>query len=152
MPCGCLALRRVLACHVVGERVGPQTVRIGVHDSGVDRDGARPSGRRVLLFPLAFLLFAIPAGEFLVPVLMDWTADFTVAAIRWSGVPVFREGNHFALPSGNWSIVEACSGIRYLVASVMIGTIYAALAYRSAKRRAALLVASIVVPIVANWL
>src|SRR5215831_16982079 len=107
---------------------------------------------RVLLFPLAFLLFAIPAGEFLVPVLMDWTADFTVAAIRWSGVPVFREGNHFALPSGNWSIVEACSGIRYLVASVMVGTIYAALAYRSVKLRAAFLVASIVVPIVANWL
>ena len=107
---------------------------------------------RILAFPLAFLLFAIPAGEFLVPVLMDWTADFTVAAIRWSGVPVFREGNHFALPSGNWSIVEACSGIRYLVASVMVGTIYAALAYRSAKRRAAFLAASIVVPIVANWL
>jgi exosortase A len=107
---------------------------------------------RILAFPLAFLLFAVPAGEFLVPVLMDWTADFTVAAIRWSGVPVFREGNHFALPSGNWSIVEACSGIRYLVASVMIGTIYAALAYRSAKRRVAFLAASIAVPIVANWL
>ena len=107
---------------------------------------------RVLMFPLAFLLFAIPAGEFLVPVLMDWTADFTVAAIRWSGVPVFREGNHFALPSGNWSIVEACSGIRYLVASVMVGTIYAALAYRSVMRRAAFLAAAIVVPIVANWL
>jgi exosortase A len=107
---------------------------------------------RILAFPLAFFLFAVPAGEFLVPVLMDWTADFTVAAIRWSGVPVFREGNHFALPTGNWSIVEACSGIRYLVASVMVGTIYAALAYRSAKRRAAFLAASIAVPIVANWL
>ena len=107
---------------------------------------------RILAFPLAFLLFAVPAGEFLVPVLMDWTADFTVAAIRWSGVPVFREGNHFALPSGNWSIVEACSGIRYLVASVMVGTIYAALAYRSTKRRVAFLAASIAVPIVANWL
>ena len=107
---------------------------------------------RILAFPLAFLLFAIPAGEFLVPVLMDWTADFTVAAIRWSGVPVFREGNHFALPSGNWSIVEACSGIRYLVASVMVGTIYAAIAYRSAKRRVAFLAESIAVTIVAKWL
>jgi exosortase A len=107
---------------------------------------------RVLLFPLVFFLFAIPAGEFLVPVLMDWTADFTVAAIRWSGVPVYREANHFTLPTGNWSVVEACSGVRYLIASVMVGTIYAALAYRSARRRAAFIAASILVPIVANWL
>lgn len=107
---------------------------------------------RVLLFPLAFLLFAIPAGEFLVPVLLDWTADFTVAAIRWSGVPVYREANHFSLPTGNWSIVEACSGVRYLIASVMVGTIYAAIAYRSARCRAAFLAASIMVPILANWL
>ncbi len=107
---------------------------------------------RALLFPLAFLLFAIPAGEFLVPTLMDWTADFTVAAIRWSGVPVYREANHFTLPTGSWSIVDACSGVRYLIASVMVGTIYAALAYRSARRRAAFLAASILVPILANWL
>jgi exosortase A len=107
---------------------------------------------RALLFPLAFFLFAIPAGEFLVPVLMEWTANFTVAAIRWSGVPVYREANHFALPSGNWSIVEACSGVRYLIASVMVGTIYAAIAYRSVRRRAAFVAASIVVPIIANWL
>jgi exosortase A len=107
---------------------------------------------RVLLFPLAFLLFAIPAGEFLVPTLMDWTADFTVAAIRGSGVPVYREANHFTLPTGSWSIVDACSGVRYLIASVMVGTIYAALSYRSARRRAAFLAASILVPIIANWL
>jgi exosortase A len=107
---------------------------------------------RILAFPLAFLLFAVPAGEFLIPVLMDWTADFTVAAIRWSGVPVYREGNLITLPTGSWLVAEACSGIRYLIASVMVGTIYAALGYRSLPRRAAFLAASIVVPIVANWL
>ena len=31
---------------------------------------------RALLFPLAFLFFAVPFGDFLVPPLMDWTADF----------------------------------------------------------------------------
>jgi exosortase A len=106
---------------------------------------------RVLVFPLAFLLFAVPAGEFLVPTLVDWTADFTVNALRLSGVPVYREANQFVIPSGSWSVVDACSGIRYAIASVMVGTIYAALAYRSARRRAAFVAASILVPIVANW-
>ena len=94
----------------------------------------------------------MPAGEIFVPTLIDWTADFTVSALRWSGVPVYREANHFIIPSGAWSVVEACSGIRYIIASVMVGTIYAAVAYRSAGRRAAFLAASVLVPIVANWL
>ena len=107
---------------------------------------------RALAFPIAFLLFAIPAGEVFVPTLIDWTADFTVAALRWTGVPVYREANHFIIPSGAWSVVEACSGIRYIIASVMIGTIYAAVAYQTVRRRAAFILASILVPIVANWL
>src|SRR5215831_520962 len=65
------------------------------------------AGRRVALalaFPLAFLFFGVPLGESLIPGLMDWTADFTVAALRLSGIPVFREGTFFTIPSGNWSV------------------------------------------------
>lgn len=107
---------------------------------------------RAASFPLAFLLFAVPFGEIFVPTLIDWTANFTVSALRWSGVPVYREANLFIIPSGAWSVVEACSGIRYIIASVMIGTIYSALAYRSTWRRTIFMAAAILVPIVANWL
>src|SRR5690349_8739025 len=107
---------------------------------------------RATLLPLAFLLFAVPFGEIFVPTLIEWTANFTVSALRWSGVPVYREANMFIIPSGAWSVVETCSGIRYIIASVMIGTIYSALAYRSTRRRAMFMAAAILVPIVANWL
>ncbi len=107
---------------------------------------------RVLGIPLAFLFFAVPFGDFLVPTMMDWTANFAIAAIRASGVPVFREGNFFTIPNGRWSVVEACSGIRYLIASLMVGSLYAYLSYRSTTRRIAFVAATIVVPIVANWL
>jgi exosortase A len=80
---------------------------------------------RAMLFPLAFLFFAVPIGEFLLPQLMEWTADFTVFALRLSGVPVYREGLRFVIPSGTWSVVEACSGVRYLLASGMVGTLFA---------------------------
>lgn len=107
---------------------------------------------RAFAIPLAFLFFAVPFGEFLVPILMDWTADFVVYAIRLSGVPVWREANYFVIPTGYWSVVEACSGLRYLIASLMVGCLYAYLSYRSVKRRAMFIAASIAVPIVANWL
>jgi exosortase A len=102
--------------------------------------------------PLAFLFFAVPIGEFLMPTLIDWTADFTVAALRASTIPVYREGNFFTIPSGNWSVVEACSGLRYLIASFMVGCLYAYLSYRSPLRRVAFITASIIVPIIANWM
>lgn len=107
---------------------------------------------RVLAFPLAFLFFAVPFGEFTQPVLMDWTADFTVAALRATGVPVYREGLNFVIPSGNWSVVEACSGVRYLIASFMVGTLFAYLNYRSTRRRLIFMGVAILVPVVANWL
>jgi exosortase A len=106
---------------------------------------------RAIAFPLAFLFFAVPFGEFLVPTLIDWTADVTVRAVAASGVPVYREGTHFVIPSGRWSVVEACSGIRYLIASLMLGSLYAWLVYRSARKRLLFIVAAIVVPLVANW-
>ena len=107
---------------------------------------------RVLAFPIAFLLFAVPFGEIFVPTMIEWTANFTVAALRFSGVPVYREVNKFVIPTGSWSVVDACSGVRYVIASLMVGTLFAAIAYRSWRRRALFVAASILVPIVANWL
>ena len=106
---------------------------------------------KVILFPLAFLFFAVPFGEFLLPQLMSWTADFTVSALRASGIPVFREGMHFVIPNGSWSVVEACSGVRYLIASFMVGTLFAYLNYRSTRRRLIFAAVALLVPIVANW-
>ena len=107
---------------------------------------------KVLAFPLLFLFFAVPVGDFLLPQLMEWTADFTVLALRLTGIPVFREGQNFVIPSGNWSVVEACSGVRYLIASLTVGTLYAYLTYTSLKRRLVFILVSLLTPILANWL
>ncbi len=103
-----------------------------------------------LAFPLAYLLLAVPFGDELVPPLIDFTADFTVMALQLTGIPVYREGNFFTIPSGNWSVVEACSGLRYLIASFTLGTLYAYLTYRSLKRRLTFIALSVIVPIIAN--
>jgi exosortase A len=105
-----------------------------------------------IALPLAFLFFSVPFGDFVMPRMMEWTADFTVTALRLSGIPVYREGLQFVLPSGNWSVVEACSGIRYLIASITVGTLFAYLNFYSLKRRAAFIALAVAVPIVANWL
>ena len=103
-------------------------------------------------FPLLFLLFAVPFGEVFVGPLIQHTADFTVWAVQATGIPVLRNGTRFELPTGSWSVVEACSGIRYLISSITLGCLYAYLTYRSNLRRAVFIGMAILVPIVANWL
>ncbi|MEO8187735.1 MAG: exosortase A [Burkholderiaceae bacterium] len=107
---------------------------------------------RQLTFPLGFLFFAVPFGEGLLPVLMEWTADFTVGALRVTGIPVYREGNYFILPSGSWSVVEACSGVRYLIAASMVGCLFAWLHYRASIKRVVFVCLALAVALVSNWL
>ncbi|HEY1042888.1 MAG TPA: exosortase A [Telluria sp.] len=105
---------------------------------------------RALAFPLAFIMLAVPFGDALIPPLIDLTADFTVNALVATGIPVLREGTQFTIPSGRWSVVEACSGVRYLIASISLGFLFAHLNYRSRVRQAVFVLLSAVVPIVAN--
>ncbi|MBK9704133.1 MAG: exosortase [Betaproteobacteria bacterium] len=57
----------------------------------------------------------------------------------------------FVIPTGSWSVVEACSGVRYLIASLMVGTLFAYLTYQSLSRRLAFVAVSFLVPVLANW-
>lgn len=107
---------------------------------------------RRAVFPLAFMFFAWPFGEVFIPYLIDLTADFTVLALRLSGVPVFREGNNFVIPSGQWSVVHECSGVNYLLVSLFAGSLFGYLNFRSNRRRWVFLALALVVPIIANWL
>jgi exosortase A len=112
-------------------------------------------GRAILLsvlFPLLFLFFAVPLGQELIPMMMDFTAQFTIGLIRLVDIPVYQDGLFFSLPSGNWSVVEECSGVRYLIASLSLGTIYAYISYTSLKKRSLFILFAILVPILANGL
>lgn len=105
---------------------------------------------RAFLFPVVYLYFAVPEGDFLVPYLQDWTAQVLVAMLRISNVPVYLEGRHLAIPSGNFVVAEACSGINYLIAAISVGSMFAYLRYESVARRIAFMLLAIVVPLVAN--
>lgn len=107
---------------------------------------------RTIMFPLGFLFAAVPMGEGLIMPLTNLTANSAEFLIRATGVPLLREGNFLTLPTGKWSVVEACSGIRYLIASVTLGLVYAYLAYQRWWKRALFVAAAVMVPIAANSL
>jgi exosortase A len=105
---------------------------------------------RGALFPLLFLLFAVPFGEFLIPPLQDFTALFTVRALQLSGIPVFLEGLYIQIPAGTFEVAAACAGARFLITSVTLGALVANQFYQQTWRRVLFMTLAVVVPIIAN--
>ncbi len=107
---------------------------------------------KVIAFPLCFLLLAVPFGDMFIAPLINFTTDFTVTALQLTGIPVLRNGSSFTIPSGNWSVVDACSGVRYLISSFTLGCLFAYLTYTGWKKRLLLIIASLIIPVIANGL
>lgn len=105
---------------------------------------------RQIAFPLLFILFCIPVGEELVPFLQQIAAKFSVVLLELSGIPVFRSGLYIEIPKGRFLVAEACSGISFFIASLVIGCLYSYLNLRSPWRRGAFVLLSVIFPVAAN--
>lgn len=105
---------------------------------------------RALIGPLLFLVFLVPFGAFLTPALQAFTARFIEVGLRVLGVPHLVTDMTIEIPEGTFYVAEACAGLRFLIAAVAFGVFFALLNYRSPGRRVAFMVASCLVPVVAN--
>jgi exosortase A len=105
---------------------------------------------RWILFPLFYLYFAVPYGEFLIAPLQDFTAEFVVRALRMVDIPVYLDGIFIYIPTGTFEVAEACAGLRFLLTSFALGLLISHLLYRQFWRRALFVGLSLAVPIVAN--
>ncbi|MCX6403829.1 MAG: exosortase, partial [Actinobacteria bacterium] len=103
-------------------------------------------------FPIGFLIFMLPIGTNFIPSLTNWTADFLEIALKITNIPAYREEADFVLPTGRWSVIAACSGLRYLVASVMLSTLFAYLNFRTAWKGILFILIATICSIVANWI
>lgn len=105
---------------------------------------------RQIWFPLLFILFSVPVGEEFMPQFQAITADIAIAILQLIGVPVYRDGLYITVPNGHFVVAEACSGVRFFIACVVLGTAYAYLNFVSRWRALAFALFSVVLPIVAN--
>jgi exosortase len=97
-----------------------------------------------------YLIFLVPFGAFVTPLLQHITAGFVAHGMDVLGIPGRVTDYQIQLPEGNFYVAEACAGLRFLIASIAFGTLYAVTMFRSPWRRAAFIAVSIVVPVIAN--
>ncbi|MDR3415944.1 MAG: exosortase [Nevskia sp.] len=100
--------------------------------------------------PLLYLFFLVPFGAFLTDDLQRFTAAFTDIGLQVSGIPFVMDRFTIEIPEGTFYIAEACAGLRFLIAAIAFGALYACLIYRSPWRRVAFMLASCVIPVIAT--
>ncbi len=108
-------------------------------------------GRQVA-FPLFYLIFMVPFGDALNLPLQELTATVSVFMLNLTGIPVLREGLYLTTPVGQFEVAEACSGLRFLIASIAIGTLFSFLTYRIWWKHLLFVGAILVFSVLANCL
>ena len=109
---------------------------------------------KILLFPIALFLFAIPLPYILYnaiafPLKLIAT-KIAAGIISLFGMPVFRDGNVIHLPHTTLEVVDACSGIRSLMTLITLAFLLASFQLRSYWKRALLVMLALPIAVVAN--
>ena len=106
-------------------------------------------------FPLAFLVVMLPSTTIysrLTFPLQILSSKLATLLLMGVGVPAAREGNIILLHAARLGVTEACSGIRFLSALVILAVIYGYLAESRLSLRVALALAAAPISVLANAL
>jgi exosortase len=110
---------------------------------------------RHFVFPIAFIFVAVPWPTTLeTPViqgLMRVVARVASETAMLLGTPAQVEGNLIRVTNGLVGVNEACSGIRSLQTSLMIGLLFGELKRLSVSRRVALVMCAVAIALLANF-
>jgi exosortase len=106
-------------------------------------------------FPIAFIFVAVP---WVTPIeiaiiqgLMRVVAAVAAEMVTLFGIPTQLEGNLIRVTNGLVGINEACSGVRSLQTSLMIGLLFGELKRLSMSRRVVLVTGAIAIAMAANF-
>jgi exosortase D (VPLPA-CTERM-specific) len=109
---------------------------------------------RIIAFPLAYLLTSIPLPVFLYASVSSqlqlWSSALGVGVLQLVGVTAFRDGNVIDLGLVQLQVVEACSGIRYLLPLTSLALLCAYFFKDRVWKRVLLVLSSIPISIVVN--
>lgn len=107
---------------------------------------------RAMAAPLLYLVFLIPFGTFATPMLQSITAKMIDLGLNATGIPHYVDDLIIETPAGVFLVAEACAGLRFLIAALAFGALYAFTMFRSPGRRVVVMVLALLVPILANGL
>src|SRR5262249_10970952 len=107
---------------------------------------------RLIWFPVLYLIFLVPTGEYLIDPMQRFAAHFVDISLTLLNIAHYREGTVFDLTNGRFEIAEACAGLRFLIATVTLGVLFSYMMFRKPVKAMLFMVASVAVPLIGNGL
>jgi exosortase len=115
-----------------------------------------PAWLRRSAFPFFLLFFCIPLGTWALPItfrlrlLVCWLVDFVsnyllMIDVQREGTALFNSAHHY-----QYEVTAACSGIRSLVATLGLATVFAFVSFRAWWRRGALIASAFPLAVLGN--
>ena len=101
---------------------------------------------------VCFLLFGMPLWNYLIPLLQTVSVEAVKVGLDIIKLPAFIEGITVSIPHGQFQIAGGCSGLRYLLVALTLGTLYGFLSYRSLWRKGALIAFAVLLALTTNWI
>ena len=105
---------------------------------------------RRIAYPLAFLFLAVPFGEGFFPILIAMAGKLAVLIVSPLGAPIAFDGRYLRLPGAEWRVAEACGGLRFILAILAVGAVFAYTVYRKPHKRALFLLACLALAVFTN--
>jgi exosortase A len=106
---------------------------------------------RAAIFPLGFLLFALPAWDYAIPVLQWLTVHVVRVALRVTGVPSFFSGEMVQIPAGVFEIQGGCSGLHYFIVGLAVAVLLGELRHDSWRTRLRWVMVAGALAVASNW-
>lgn len=107
---------------------------------------------RRIWFPILYLLFLVPTGEYLIAPMQRFATHFVDVSLNLLNIAHYTEGTTFELTNGRFEIAEACAGLRFLIATVTLGVLFSYMMFRKIYKAVLFLAASVAVPLIGNGL
>lgn len=105
-----------------------------------------------MLFPALFLIFIIPMWGVLTNILQSISVTAVTYMMSFTNIPTYVETQFITIPSGTFEIADGCSGLRYIIVSLAISSLFIFLNISNVKKAAAFFTFAILGALLTNWI
>jgi exosortase A len=107
---------------------------------------------RYIAFPSIFLIFIMPIWGMMTNILQTISVSVVTYFMSFTGVPTYVEGNFVTIPAGVFEIANGCSGLRYMIVSLAISSLFSFLYIHNVKKTLGFFALAIFGALLTNWI
>ena len=105
-----------------------------------------------IAFPSIFFIFVLPVWGVLTTTLQNISVKAVTFLMSFTGIPTFVDGQFITIPAGVFEIAGGCSGLRYIIVSLAISSLFIFLYINNAKKAVGFFLFAILGALITNWL